>query len=233
MFLTPVTAKDGFTTIGGLHKTLEFIVPKWKYSFTTLYFIDSTLTKKRKYKPSDSKNKIKKVNKRKQVCDQGWGINYIHTVHKTSILIIFQVHVQLARFHWGTVWCLGQMTHRPSRPWDHELTLRQLYSSLAEINRLSKVNMGSAIQTMTHVYDCAVLLFEALLLFLRWWLNDWSRTVPECCSCLLLLTVIGLLTAHKILLNKQAVTNAAHPSLHRQGKEVEVEADSVNDRREG
>lgn len=54
---------------------------------------------------------------------------------------------------------------------------------------------------------------------MRWWLNDWSQSVPECCSCLLLLTVIGLLTAHNILLNKQAVANAALPSLHRLHRE--------------
>lgn len=57
---------------------------------------------------------------------------------------------------------------------------------------------------------------------------------PQCCSCLLLLTAIGLLTPHMILLNKQAVTNAALPSTQAaQEEEVEVEADSLNDQRKG
>ena len=47
--------------------------------------------------------------------------------------------------------------------------------------------------------------------------------------------MIGLLAAHEILLKKQALTNAVLPSLHRlaQGEEVEVEADSVSDQKEG
>ena len=61
---------------------------------------------------------------------------------------------------------------------------------------------------MIHVCTrLAVLLPKALMT---------QQTVPEWRSCLLLLTLIGLLTAHTILLNKQAATNAAHPSLHRE-----------------
>lgn len=47
-------------------------------------------------------------------------------------------------------------------------------------------------------------------------INDWSQAVPECSCCLHLLAVIGLLTAHKILLKKQAITSAALPSPHRE-----------------
>lgn len=50
-------------------------------------------------------------------------------------------------------------------------------------------------------------------------------------SCLLLLTVIGLLTTPKTLLNKQAVSDATLQSLTAHAEEVEVEADSVNDQK--